>query len=166
MFEVRKIVFSEIRDYWIEVKHFHISNKIITETVTQLGPYKSKYDMENQKTQSYGLFDDNYIIGATQICEWDDHIIRWRSSNIREAYRSKGLFYNLLSTIIANDWSDKLTLIGWFRLSVMWWPLSNNFQSYDGINHDHDGDVYSMVTKPIKDICEDYNKRKIKLIWK
>ncbi len=162
---IKKIEFSKIKDYWIEVEHFHVPNKIITEKVPQLGPYKSKYDMENQKTQAYGLFDGDYMMGGTQIIEWDDSVIRWRANNIRESYRGKGLFYNLLSTIVATEWSNKTVLIGWFRSAAMWWPPSYDFQSYDGIRHDHDGDIYTMVTKPIKDICGDYNKIDNKLIF-
>lgn len=165
MLEIKKIKFSKIKDYWIKVEHFHIPNKIITEQVPQLGPYKSKYGMDDQKTQAYGLFDDDYMIGGTQIIEWDDGIIRWRANNIRTSHRGKGLFYNLQSTIIANDWSNKTTLLGWFRSAAMWWPPLYNFQLYDGIKHNHDGDIYMMVTKSIKDICGDYNKRENKISW-
>ena len=165
MFKIKRIEFSIIKDYWIKVGHFHVPNKIITEKVPQLGIYKSEYNMENQKTQAYGLFDGDYMMGGTQIIEWNNSIIRWRANNIRESYRGNGLFYDLLSTIIANEWSDKTMLIGWFRSAAMWWPPLYNFEPYDGINHDHDGDIYMMVTKPIKDICEDYNKREHKLYY-
>ena len=165
MFWIKKIDFLKMKDYWMEVEHFHIPDKIITEKVPQLGPYKSKYDTENQKTQAYGLFNDDHMIGGTQIIEWNNTTIRWRANNIRESHRGKGLFYNLQSTIIAKDWSDKITLLGWFRSAAMWWPPIYNFELYDGIKHNHDGDVYMMVTKPIKDICEDYNKREHKLYY-
>ncbi len=161
--EIKKIDFFVLKNYWEEVKHFHIANKIITENVIELGPYKSKYDMNNQKTQAYGLFENGYMIGGTQIIEWDDGIIRWRANNIRESHRGKGLFYNLQSTIIANDWSNKTTLLGWFRSAAMWWPPLYNFDLYDGVKHNHDGDVYMMVTKPIKDLCKDYTDRENKI---
>ena len=154
-----------MKEYWIEVKHFHIPNKIITEKVTQLGPYRSKYTMETQKTQAYGLFEDDYMIGGTQIIEWNDSIIRWRANNIRESHRGKGLFYNLQSTIIANNWSDKITLLGWFRSAAMWWPPLYNYDLYDGIEHDHDHDIYMMVTKPVTELCLDYHNRKNKIAF-
>jgi len=165
VYEIKKIDFLIIKNYWEEVKHFHIPDKIITESVIQLGPYKSKYNMDNQKTQAYGLFDNDYMIGGTQIIEWEDNVIRWRANNIRKKYRGKGLFYNLQSTIIVNDWVDKTTLLGWFRSSAMWWPPLYGFKLYDGIKHEHDGDIYMMVTKPIKDLCIDYNNRKNKLYY-
>lgn len=147
-----------LKDYWIEVEHFHVPNKNINEKVTKLGPYKSKFSAADQFTISYGLFDDMYMIGGTQILQWDNNTIRWRTNNIRETHRGEGLFYQFLSSIVKEDWNKNDWLIGWFRSSATWWPPRYNFQEYDGIIHSHDGDQYIMVKKPIIEIVNDCDK--------
>lgn len=156
MYTVQQIPFEMIQKYWVEVKHFHTANKVITEQVTQLGPYKSSYEWGKQNTQAYGLFDDDYMIGGTQILEWEHNVIRWRTNNIRIEYRGQGLFYKFLSTIIVNDWSHKDLLIGWFRSSAMWWPPIYGFEMYDGQTYSHDNDTYTLVKKPISSIIDQY----------
>jgi len=157
MYIVKKIPFETIRNYWVDVGHFHVANKVITEQVTELGPYKSYYEWGKQRTQAYGLFDGNYMIGGTQILEWQPVVIRWRTNNIRGAYRGQNLFYKVLATIIANDWVEKKLLIGWFRSAATWWPPINNFEPYDDELHEHDGDTYTMVKKPIMELVNDYS---------
>lgn len=157
MYSIKKISFETIRDYWLEVGHFHVANKVITEQVIELGPYKSHYEWGEQQTQAYGLFDKNYMIGGTQILEWQPDVIRCRAYNIRTEYRNNNLFYKFLSTIVASDWSKKQLLVSWFRSSMMKWALKNNFELYDGTSYNHDEDTYTMTKKLITELVNDFN---------
>lgn len=157
MYEIRRIDFKLLEEYWVETGHFHVPNKVITRYVDKLGPYES-YGTP-KITIEYGLFDDNYMIGGTQVYQFWPGVVRWRTSNIRKAYRGCDLFYKMLCTIITHDWRWNRKLIGWHRSEAYGWATRHGFSDYDGAWHDHDGDKYIMVYKRIADMIDDFTNQ-------
>lgn len=126
---VVKISFDEISQYWNEVNHFG-PNKIITETVQCLGPYISPFD--DPRRFSYGLIDNNTLIGVTHLVEWDHTHVRYRTVNIRSEYRGRGLGWYLIKEAWNTDWKYYTSLFGYVKRSHYEWAVNHNFSEIDG----------------------------------
>lgn len=131
--EIYRIPFSQLVTYWIEVDHFKDPQKVYTEVLSHLGPYQST--IENPRRISYGLFHSGKMIGATHVCQWNPDWIRFRTINIRQAYRCHDLGWKFLRRILEVDWSEHDTLFGWFRRTAHDWALRHGFHEMDGKWH-------------------------------
>lgn len=129
MYDLRRIPFDVIRDYWLEVNHFKDSNKRIIEIITTLGQHKTEYN--NPRRIAYGLYDGNNIIGATQLVQWSSELVRYRTLNIRKEYRSQDLGWEMLETAWNADWKDSGKLFGWIRNTHYDWAKRHGFYEYD-----------------------------------
>lgn len=148
---INKISFSEIKSFWIREKHFNnVHKKTINEKIDSLGPYKC--EIENPKIQAYGLFDADNLIGVTQIQEWKNDTVRWRTNNIIPSYRGNDLAWFLLRNVVKDDWSDFKMLFGWFRESAYGWAPKHGFNDYDGQWHMNENNLYIGVIQEIKRI--------------
>jgi hypothetical protein len=150
MYNIKEITFEEIHQYWIDQKHFHVMNKKINERIYTLGPYTC--DIKTPKVQAYGLFDDDILIGTTQIQEWSKTMVRCRAYNIIPEYRGNDLFWHFLSNIICDHWNEYEYIFGWLRENVYGWAQQHGFELYDGIWYDHDETKYIAVIKNINDL--------------
>jgi hypothetical protein len=126
---VKKISFEEISKYWIEVNHFG-PNKTIKETVKYLGPYVSPFN--NPRRFSYGLFNNNTLIGVTHLVEWSHSHVRYRTINIKSEYRGCGLGWNLIKQAWNTDWKSYTSLFGYVKRSHYEWTVNHNFSEIDG----------------------------------
>jgi len=139
---IQEINFQECVKYWKEVNHFNDPNKIYNENVKKLGPFKQT--IENPKFKCYGLFDD-YLIGVTQLIEWDISTIRFRTINIRKEWRQKELGAFLLQEAYEKDWSNYLKMFGWMNLKKIDWALKFGFKIIENSEHDnHVGIIKEM----------------------
>ena len=136
--EIKRIPFAELKQYWIEVDHFHQPDKKIREVVRTLGPYTCT--IENPRRQSYGMFIDGGLIGVTHLVQWDGHWLRYRTLNIREPYQGPAdLGWKLLRRAVHMDWRDWKVdgryLFSWARRSHLPWSLAHGFATVDNIRH-------------------------------
>jgi len=130
--DVRRIPFEVLKQYWIEVDHFQKPGKKIRDVVRVLGPYECT--IENPRRESYGLFLEDDLIGVTHLVQWDDHWLRYRTLNIREAYRGpEDLGWQLLRRAIDLDWRDWKVdgryMFGWIRRHHVPWSLAHGFET-------------------------------------
>jgi len=123
--KVCKIDFEVIKQYWIEVDHFREPNKLIKPFVRRLGPHKTIFD--NPRRIAYGLFCDGKLIGVTQLVQWSNTQVRYRTLNIRENFRGKNLGWYLLETAYNTDWRGCGNLFGWVRDTHYEWALRHKF---------------------------------------
>jgi hypothetical protein len=140
--EVKRIHFEELQRYWIEVDHFKKPGKKIREVVRILGPYECTID--NPRRESYGLFHDGKIIGATHLVQWDARWLRYRTLNVRTPYRGRDLGWTLLLGAVDLGWQDWKVpgryLFGWIRRPHLSWSLAHGFKETGGRWHeDHMG---------------------------
>ncbi len=136
--KIERIPFRELKQYWIEVDHFHRPDKKIREVVRTLGPYICT--IENPRRQSYGIFLSGKLIGVTHLVQWDGHWLRYRTLNIREPYRGPDdLGWKLLRRAVDMDWRDwKIDgryLFSWARRSHVPWSLAHGFETVDNNWH-------------------------------
>lgn len=126
---VKPIEFETIKQYWIEVDHFKDPNKRIEEIIKTLGPHITQE--LNPRRIAYGLFNNDMLIGATQLVHWSDNLIRYRTINIRSEYRGKDLGWYLLETAWNLDWIGQGNLFGWVRDTHYDWAIKHNFTEMD-----------------------------------
>lgn len=126
---IKKIDFETIKNYWIEVDHFKDPKKNIVEVVKHLGPHTTIY--HDPRRISYGLYDNDKLIGATQLIQWDENRVRYRTLNIRKEYRGKDLGWFLLSNSYERDWKNYGKLFGWIRDSHYNWAKAHGFVKID-----------------------------------
>jgi hypothetical protein len=131
--QVRAIAFSSLVEYWRETNHFQDPNKIYSEVLGHLGPFKST--VADPRRISYGLFQNDQMIGATHITEWNEQWIRFRTINIRAGFRGQDLGWRLLHRALQQDWAHSPWLFGWFRRHAHGWALGHGFRDVDGIWH-------------------------------
>ena len=129
--DIEVITFDELVKYWKDVNHFQDPNKRYTEIIKTLGPYKTKF--KDPKRIAYGLFDGMDLIGVTQLVQWNDDIVRYRTINIREEYRGQDLGWKLLEEAWYRDWSDNKYLFGWVKDTHYNWSIFHGFKEVDGI---------------------------------
>lgn len=131
---IKHIDFESLKSYWIQVDHFRDPSKRILDVISTLGPYKTIY--KDPKRQAYGLFNEDKIIGVTQLVEWEPHLIRYRTINILPEYRGNDLGWFLLEGAWKMDWSHCDTMMGWVRDTHYDWSLKHGFKEegdwYDG----------------------------------
>lgn len=125
----KQIEFETLKNYWIEVDHFKDPNKRIVEVIRHLGPHTTTYS--DPRRIAYGLYDDNKLIGATQLVQWSATHIRYRTLNIREEYRGQGLGWKLLQSAYEQDWLGQGNLFGWIRDTHYNWALAHGFTDLD-----------------------------------
>lgn len=142
--QVRHIEFEVIKNYWIEVNHFNDPNKKYAPIVRQLGHLNC--ELPNPKWYCYGLFDGPLLIGVTQFIEWSQDTVRYRTLNIRPAYRGRDLGRFLVFEAYKMDWSQFRYLFGWVRESHYAWARRQNFKEVDGVwNDGHIAMIKNMV---------------------
>lgn len=129
VYDLRRITFAQLRNYWLEVDHFKDPNKRIIEVINTLGPHETPY--KNPRRIAYGLYDGDRIIGATQIVQWDANLVRYRTLNVREEYRGEGLGWEMLKTAWDADWQGHGKLFGWIRDTHYQWACAHGFTNYD-----------------------------------
>jgi GNAT superfamily N-acetyltransferase len=139
-FKVKPISFDQCKEYWIEVDHFEDPKKKILEYVKTLGPFVT--DLEDPQRQAYGLFDNDELIGVTQLVRWSDEWVRYRTINIRKSYRGRSLGALLIKEAYDRDWSHMPYLFGWTKKSHVDWALKNDFSF---INDDWVDDHIGML---------------------
>ncbi len=144
--DVARISFSVLKSYWIEVDHFKDPHKKIREVVRRLGPYESV--TLDPRRFSYGLYDNEELVGVTHLVQWSDHLVRYRTLNVRHSHRGRDLGAFLLKSAIKLDWlpSDH-DLFGWIRREHQPWAINHGFKPLDGTWHD---DHIAMI-KPLRD---------------
>jgi acyl carrier protein len=130
--KIERISFAELKQYWIEVDHFHRPDKKIREVVRTLGPHTCK--IEDPRRQSYGMFLDDGLIGVTHLVQWDCNWLRYRTLNIREPYQGPDdLGWKLLRRAVHMDWRDWKVggryLFSWARRSHVAWSLAHGFET-------------------------------------
>jgi N-acetylglutamate synthase-like GNAT family acetyltransferase len=144
--DVERISFDDLKSYWIEVDHFKDPNKKIRELVRKLGPYES--EMMDPRRFSYGLYDKGELVGATHLVQWSDHLVRYRTLNVRQSHRGKDHGSFLLKSAINMDWhSSDHDLFGWIRREHQPWAIIHGFKPLDGTWHDD----HIAMTKPLRD---------------
>jgi len=126
---VKRIDFKTLKNYWIEVDHFKDSNKRIVEIIKYLGPHTTPYS--DPKRIAYGLYDGDMLIGATQLVQWNETHVRYRTLNVREAYRGQGLGWYLLTSSYYQDWKRCGKLFGWIRNTHYPWARAHGFVEID-----------------------------------
>ena len=145
--EVERIDFETLKQYWLDVVHFQEPDKKIREVVRVLGPYECVLD--DPRRESYGLFHDGGLIGVTHLVQWDANWLRYRTLNIREPFRGPDLGWMLLRRAMELDWRDWKVpgkfMFSWLRRSHMPWSLAHGFTEIDGRWH---GDYIAML-KPM-----------------
>ena len=87
--DIKEIDFETLKNYWIDVDHFKDPNKRIVEVIKYLGPHITPYS--DPRRIAYGLYDEDKLIGATQLVHWNEGQVRYRRLNVRQEYRGKGL---------------------------------------------------------------------------
>lgn len=136
--KIERITFAELKQYWIEVDHFHQPDKKIREVVHRLGPHTCK--IEDPRRQSYGVFLRGGLIGVTHLVQWDCDWLRYRTLNIREPYQGPDdLGWKLLRRAVDMDWRDWKVggryLFSWARRSHVAWSLAHGFETVDDTWH-------------------------------
>lgn len=126
---VKNIELETLYNYWIEVDHFGVKDKVIVDHISTLGPHITTFT--DPKKISYGLYDNDYLIGVTQLVEWDETRIRYRTVNIRKEYRGKDLGWFLLKTAWKRDWTDNKYLFGWIKDTHYRWAVEHDFAEID-----------------------------------
>lgn len=126
---VKQIDFETLKNYWIEVDHFKDPNKRIVEVIKYLGPHTTPYS--DPRRIAYGLYSNDTLIGATQLVQWSETHVRYRTLNVREEYRGQSLGWMLLSTAYKKDWVGHGNLFGWIRDTHYNWAQNHNFVKYD-----------------------------------
>ena len=127
--DIKEIDFQTLKNYWIEVDHFKDPNKRIVEVIRSLGPHITPY--KDPRRIAYGLYSGNDLIGATQLVQWSDTHVRYRTLNIREQYRGQGLGWLLLGTAYERDWQGCGKLFGWIRDTHYNWAVQHGFTDFD-----------------------------------
>jgi hypothetical protein len=130
--KVKQIDFDTLKDYWIEVDHFKDPNKRIVEVIRYLGPHTTPYS--SPKRTAYGMYTpDRELIGATQLVQWNESHVRYRTLNIREEYRGVGLGWQLLrkAWIDFKGLDSTDNLFGWIRHTHYDWAEAHGFTVID-----------------------------------
>ena len=147
--DVQRISFDELKDYWAKTDHFGQPDKKVREVVRSLGPYPATYD--DPPRQSYGLYDDGELIGATHLVVWSDTWLRYRTINVLPKYRGQDLGWLLLARAIHMDWQDwkkpDRYLFGWVKRDHQSWSTSHGFNAHDGTWHDD----HIIMIKPLNE---------------
>jgi len=126
---VKQIDFLTLKNYWLEVDHFKDPNKNIVEIIKTLGPHTTK---ETDPIRiAYGLYDNDKLIGATQLVKWSTELVRYRTLNIRKEYRGKDLGWYLLESAWNTDWIHQGKLFGWVRDTHYDWAIKHRFTELD-----------------------------------
>lgn len=126
---IREIDYETLKRYWIEVDHFQDPNKKIIEIIKYLGPHVTPYT--NPRRIAYGLYDKNELIGVTQLVQWNETHIRYRTLNIRKQYRGQGLGWFLLLTSYNRHWKGSGNLFGWVIDTHYKWAINHGFRDLD-----------------------------------
>lgn len=129
----KKIDFLILKNYWIEVDHFKDPNKNILDWVETLGHFKT--NLINPKRIAYGVYNNDILIGGTQLVQWSDHWIRYRTINVRKEYRGNDIGWKLLKFGL-KDWSDNY-LFGWVKQDHFKWAIEHEFKPIDNIWNDN-----------------------------
>ena len=127
--DIKKIDFDTLKNYWIEVDHFKDPNKRIVEVIRYLGPHTTPYN--DPRRIAYGLYSNDTLIGATQLVQWNETHVRYRTLNIKKEYRGKDLGWHLLSNAWKMDWKGCGKLFGWIRNTHCPWALAHGFTELD-----------------------------------
>ena len=127
--DIKEIDFETLKNYWIDVDHFKDPNKRIVEVIRYLGPHTTPYS--DPRRIAYGLYDKDKLIGATQLVHWNEGQVRYRTLNVREEYRGRGLGFLLLSTAYERDWQGWGNLFGWIRDTHYEWAKRHDFFEID-----------------------------------
>lgn len=144
--DVARISFSLLKSYWIEVDHFKDPDKNIRELVRRLGPYVS--ELSDPRRFSYGLYDNEKLVGVTHLVQWSDALVRYRTLNVLQSHRGRDLGAFLLGSAIKLDWRGlDHDLFGWIRREHQPWALNHGFMPLDGTWHDD----HIAMTKPLGD---------------
>lgn len=123
--EIRHIDFPTLVNYWKEHNHFNNKEKIYHPIVSKLGPFTLQ--LESPHYQCYGLFDNNKMIGGTQLMDWDWDTVRFRTINILDTYRGRNLGLYLITKAWDMDWQSRIYLFGWMNLNYEWWAIHCGF---------------------------------------
>jgi GNAT superfamily N-acetyltransferase len=126
---VKEIDFETLKNYWIEVDHFKDPNKRIVEVIKYLGPHTTPY--HDPRRIAYGLYDNDKLIGATQLVQWEENRVRYRTLNVREEYRGEGFGWFLLASAYERDWKGCGKLFGWIRDTHYNWAKVHGFVEID-----------------------------------
>ena len=126
---VKQIDFNTLKNYWIEVDHFKDPNKRIVEVIKYLGPHTTTYS--DPKRIAYGLYNNETLIGATQLVQWSPTHVRYRTLNIREEYRGQDLGWYLVSAAWQQAWQGNGKLFGWVRNTHYNWATAHKFTELD-----------------------------------
>lgn len=126
---VKQITFEQIKNYWIDVNHFKDPNKKIVEVISTLGPHKTPY--ADPKRIAYGLFDADRLIGVTQLVQWKQNTVRYRTLNILAEFRGRDLGWFLILSAWNMHWQDNDMLVGWIRNTHYQWAKTHNFHQID-----------------------------------
>jgi len=127
--DIKEIDFETLKNYWIEVDHFKDPNKRIVEVIRSLGPHITTYS--DPRRIAYGLYSGNTLIGATQLVQWSDTHVRYRTLNVREQFRGQDLGWYLLSSAYEKDWKGRGKLFGWIRNTHYPWAKKHGFVDLD-----------------------------------
>ena len=147
--DVKRISFDDLKSYWIEIDHFANPKKRIREVVRHLGAHES--DIADPHRISYGLFDDGRLIGVTHLVEWSRTWVRYRTINVRPAYRGRDLGWFLLRSAVNLDWQEWKTpdkfVFGWVKRDHLAWSLAHDFRPFDNRWHED----HTAVIKPLSE---------------
>ena len=137
----REISFERLVEYWKEVDHFEDLNKIYKPIIKKLGPFKS---IDNPRYKCYGLFNEESMIGATQLVEWNSAVGRFRTINIRKEWRNQNLGWCLLEESFNQDWSDHMSMFGWLKINKLNWAQNLGFTTIGDEKDNHIGVIREM----------------------
>jgi len=129
IFEVRHIDFETLKKWWIKTDHFKVPDKQYNRIVTKLGPYRSL--ITEPRVFEYGLFDGEKHIGVTQLQEWDEETVRWRTINVLPEYRGEDLAWFMLREAWKKDWQEYPYFMGWFVMQYVPWTEKYGFKRFD-----------------------------------
>jgi hypothetical protein len=126
---VQHIDFETIKQFWIDVNHFNEPDKKIVEIIKRLGKHRTF--ITNPKRISYGLFNNNNLIGVTHLVRWSDTHVRYRTLHILKEYRGNDLGWYLLKAAYKKDWQGEGNLFGWIRNTHYLWAKNHGFVDID-----------------------------------
>jgi N-acetylglutamate synthase-like GNAT family acetyltransferase len=126
--DIKEIEFETLKKYWVEVNHFSDTH-VIKDVIKVLGAHITPYSAP--KRIAYGLYSNNTLVGATQLVQWNEDTVRYRTINIVKEHRGKDLGWYLLNNAYKQDWNNYSKLFGWVKLTHFDWARRHGFKEID-----------------------------------
>jgi hypothetical protein len=124
--KVKEISFDTLKTYWTDQKHFDADHDC-KEVVRYLGTHINAYT--DPKRKCYGLYYLDEIIGGTQLVQWNEDVVRYRTINVKPKYRGYDLGWYLIQQGLQDFQCSKL--FGWIKHNHIDWAKKHGFYEVD-----------------------------------